>query len=335
MWQFGMVIVLMAGGYYVIGGSLSIGEFIAFETYVIYLIYPMFDVGNFLVKGLRAAVSVKRLLELENHPPMISPGDNGASPSNEAKALVEFDKVSFRFPGMERDIISELSFKAEPGQRIAMVGKVGAGKSWAVRLIPRLVDPTCGQILLDGIDLQKYDLSRLRQVIGYVPQDPILFSDTIENNIRFNREGITDDILNWATEVSQFKEEIDAFPKGLKTRIGVRGVSISGGQKQRLALARALAGKPRVLILDDCTSALDARTEAALWDRLYEVMPDLTCFIITHRPATLEQSDQVIVLDEGKIVESGGHIDLILQEGLYCKLYHRIMLQEAVGAATT
>ncbi|UCE25656.1 MAG: ABC transporter ATP-binding protein [Candidatus Zixiibacteriota bacterium] len=332
IWQLGIVIVLLAGGYYVIRGSLSIGEFVAFDSYVIYLIYPMFDVGNFLVKGLRAGVSVKRLMELEDHQPMIVGGDNGQELSNSPRARVEFDKVFFRFDGMERDILADVSFAAEPGQRIALVGKVGAGKSWAARLVPRLVDPTGGRVMLDGVDLRQYDLGELRRNIGYVPQEPILFSETIENNIRFNRDGITDDILNWAIDVSQFREEVEAFPKGLKTRIGVRGVSISGGQKQRLALARALVGKPRVLILDDCTSALDAKTEAALWDRLYEVMPDLTCFIVTHRPATLEQSNEVIVLDEGRIVESGNHIDLILQEGLYCRLYHRIMLEEAVGA---
>jgi ABC-type multidrug transport system fused ATPase/permease subunit len=214
------------------------------------------------------------------------------------------------------------------------VGKVGCGKSWAVRLIPRLVNPTSGRVLLDGVDLREYDVGELRRHIGYVPQEPILFSDTVENNVRFNRRGVTDEALSWAIDVSQLREELDSFPEGLQTRIGVRGVSISGGQKQRLALARALVGRPRILILDDCTSAIDADTEAALWERLYHVMPDLTCFIITHRPATLERSDKVIVLDEGRIVESGRHVELILQEGLYCKLYHRIVLQEAVGGAT-
>lgn len=333
IWQLGIVIILLAGGYYVINGTLSIGEFVAFDSYVLFMIYPMFDVGNFLVKGLRAAVSIKRLIQLEDHPPMIDAKEGNRSASGDVQGRVEFDSVSFRFSGMEREILDDLSFTAEPGQRVALVGKVGSGKSWAARLIPKLVNPTSGRITLDGIDLREYNIDDLRRIIGYVPQEPILFSDTIDNNIRFGREGISDDTLDWAIEVSQLKEELASFPKGLKTRIGVRGVSISGGQKQRVALARALVSKPRILILDDCTSALDANTESALWDRLHEVMPDLTCFIISHRPATLEKADKIIVLDDGRIIESGGHIDLILKEGLYCKLYHRIMLEEAVGGA--
>ncbi len=334
IWQVGIIIVLLAGGYYVINGSLTIGEFVAFDSYILFMIYPMFDVGNFLVKGLRAAVSIKRLIELEEHPPMVDryEGDRPIDPKR-FKGQVEFDNVSFRFPGQERDIISGLSFTAEPGQRIALVGRIGSGKSWAVRMIPKLVNPTAGNIKLDGINLRDYSLSDLRQQIGYVPQEPILFSDTIENNIRFDWDNVTDDDISWAIEVSQFDKEIASFANGLKTRIGVRGMSISGGQKQRLALARALVTRPKILILDDCTSALDSDTEAALWDRLYEVMPELTCFIISHRPATLEKSDHVIVLEDGKIAEAGTHIDLILKEGLYCKLYHRIMLEEAIGGS--
>jgi len=331
IWQLGIVIILLAGGYYVIKGSLSIGEFVAFDSFVLFMIYPMFDVGNFLVKGLRAAVSIKRLIELEDHPEMVNLEEGDHPVGETVQGRVEFENVSFHFPGMEREIIDNLTFAAEPGERVALVGKVGSGKSWAARLVPKLVNPTSGRITLDGHDLRDHNIDELRRIIGYVPQEPILFSDTIENNVRFNRDDISDETLDWAIEVSQLTDELDAFPKGLQTRIGVRGVSISGGQKQRVALARALAGKPKILILDDCTSALDAKTEAVLWDRLHEVMPDLTCFIISHRPATLEKADKIIVLDEGRMVETGGHIDLILKEGLYCKLYHRIMLEEAVG----
>ncbi|MCP4566462.1 MAG: ABC transporter ATP-binding protein [FCB group bacterium] len=331
VWQFGIVIILLAGGYYVINGSLTIGEFVAFDSYVLFLIYPMFDVGNFLVKGLRAAVSIKRLIELEEHPPMVTEEEGSKPLTDSPLGRVAFENVSFRFPGMDRDILHDLDFEVEPGRRVALVGRVGSGKSWAARLIPKLVNPTAGRIVLDGVDLRKYDIGDLRRHIGYVPQEPILFSESIENNIRFHREGITDETLEWAVDISQLSDDLNGFPEGMQTKIGVRGMSISGGQKQRLALARALAAKPKILILDDCTSALDADTEAELWDRLHEVMPDLTCFIITHRPATLEKADEVIVLDDGRIVEQGTHIDLILQEGLYCKLYHRIMLQEAVG----
>ncbi len=334
IWQIGIVIILLGGGYYIIEGTLTIGEFVAFDSYVLFMIYPMFDVGNFLVKGLRAAVSIKRLTELEDHPQMVVNNDGGSKVDKSGPTgRIAFENVSFRFAGMERDILDSLNFSAEPGERVALVGKVGSGKSWAVRLIPQLVNPTTGRVTLDDVDLCEYDARIVRKHIGYVPQEPILFSDTIENNIRFGREDVTDETLNWAIDVAQLRPDLDGFPKGVKTMIGVRGMSISGGQKQRLALARALATRPKILILDDCTSALDADTEALLWDRLHEVMPDLTCFIVSHRPATLEKADKIVVLDEGRIVEEGGHIDLILKEGLYCKLYHRIMLKEAVGDA--
>jgi ATP-binding cassette subfamily B protein len=336
-------VVLLAGGLYVIRGKLTIGEFIAFDSYVLMLIYPMFDVGNFLVRGMRAAASIDRLIELERHPPMVPSEGPGGEPDGEAvasgagrngpeiKGHVAFEQVSFGFPGYDREILRDVSFEASPGERVALVGRVGSGKSWAVRMIPRLVDPTRGRLTVDGVDLRAYDIHAVRRRIGYVPQEPLLFSDTIENNIRFGRETIDEATLDWAVEVSQLRQDLEAFPHGLKTKIGVRGMSISGGQKQRLALARALAGKPRILILDDCTSALDARTEAALWDRLHEVMPDLTCFIITHRPATLELTDRIIVLDGGRVVERGTHTELLEQEGLYYKLYSRIRLEEDVG----
>jgi ATP-binding cassette subfamily B protein len=330
IWQIGIVIVLLAGGYYVINGSLSIGEFIAFDSYVLFLIYPMFDVGNFLVRGLRATVSVDRLVELEEHPPMIDPVEAAEGVSGTPRGHVSFDSVSFHFPGQEREILSDVSFEVKAGERVSLVGRVGSGKSWVVRLVPRLVDPTGGKVMIDGEDLRDYNIHSVRRHIGYVPQEPILFSDTVENNIRFGRPDIDDETVAWAVDVSQLRDEIESFPDGLRTRIGVRGMSISGGQKQRLALARALVGRPRVLILDDCTSALDANTEAVLWDRLHEVMPDLTCFIITHRPATLELSDDIIVLDRGMIVERGNHDDLVRKRGLYWKLYEEIRLEEAV-----
>jgi ATP-binding cassette subfamily B protein len=330
IWQLGIVIVLLAGGYYVIRGGLSIGEFIAFNSYVVFLIYPMFDVGNFVVKGRRAAVSIRRLMELEAHPHMINPAEMRRGAAGEPRGEVEFEGVHFRFPGQERDILSDVTFKVKPGKRVSLVGRVGSGKSWTVRLIPRLVDPTQGLILVDGRDLRDYDIGAVRRRIGYVPQEPILFSDTIENNIRFGRDEVDPETIAWAIEVSQLREDLGVIPGGLAARIGVRGMSISGGQKQRLALARALVGKPRILILDDCTSALDAKTEAALWDRLHEVMPELTCFIITHRHATLEVMDEIIVLDEGRVVETGHHSDLISGGTLYSSLYRRILLEEAV-----
>ncbi len=330
IWQFGVIIVILAGGYMVINSSLSLGKLVAFIYYVVYMIFPMFDIGQFLVKSRQSAVSINRLVELEKVKPMVT--DGGRVPLNgNVKGNISFDEVKFAFPKMKRNIIDGISFKIEAGMTIALVGRVGSGKSWLVNMIPRLVDPTGGVIKLDGRDLREYKLEDLRRNIGYVPQEPVLFSDTVRNNIMFGRKDITDLHMEWAIDVSQLREEVSAFPKGIDTAIGTRGMTISGGQKQRLALARALVGKPKILILDDCTSALDSRTESALWDRLHEVMPDMTAILITHRPDTLEAADMIYVLDDGRIVESGTHLDLISAEGHYARIYHRFQLEEEVS----
>ncbi|MFC2172184.1 ABC transporter ATP-binding protein, partial [Acidobacteriota bacterium] len=330
IWQFGLVIVLAAGGYMVITSGLSYGSMAVFIYYVVWLVFPMFDIGNFLVKGRQSAVSINRLLELERVPAMVR--DNGSAGLNgKVRGGLTFEDVVYTFPGSERKIVDGVSLDIKPGQTVALVGRVGSGKSWLVNLIPRLVDPSGGRILLDGRDLREFKVEDLRRCVGYVPQEPVLFSDTVKNNILFGREDIPDSRLEWAVEVAQLKGEIDGFPQGIDTQIGTRGVAISGGQKQRLALARALVGKPGILILDDCTSALDSRTEATLWERLHEVMPDMTAILITHRPDTLERAERIFVLDDGKVVESGRHDDLMDRRGLYATIYRRYRLEAEVG----
>ncbi|HOD65190.1 MAG TPA: ABC transporter ATP-binding protein [candidate division Zixibacteria bacterium] len=330
LWQFAVVIVLLAGGYRVLYADLSIGSIATFIYYATWLVFPMFDIGQFLVKSRQSAVSIDRLVELEKVPPMVA--DIGRlSPNGEGQGRLTFENVSFAFEGMERKILEDVSFEIAPGQTAAIVGKVGSGKSWLVNLIPRLVDPTAGTVRLDGLDLREYRLEELRRAIGFVPQEPVLFSDTIRNNIIFGREGISETLLEWAIDVARLRGEIAGFPQGLETPIGTRGVAISGGQKQRLALARALVGKPRILVLDDCTSALDSRTEAELWERLHEVMPEMTAVLITHRPDTLERADRIFVLDSGRVVEQGAHSALIDAEGDYARIYRRLQLAEAVN----
>jgi ATP-binding cassette subfamily B multidrug efflux pump len=330
IWQFGVIIVLLAGGTMVIRTHLTTGELFAFVYYGVFLFFPMYDIGQFLVKYLQSSVSIDRLVELENVAPMVRDGGTHSVDGN-VIGNIELENVSFSFPGSERKIIDGVSLKIESGKTVALVGRVGAGKSWLVNLIPRLVDSTSGAIRIDGLELKEYRLEELRRQIGYVPQEPILFTDTVRNNIVFGREEISDELLAWALEVAQLKDEIAGFPKGIDTTIGTRGMSISGGQKQRLALARALVGKPKILILDDCTSALDSRTEAALWERLHEVMPGMTAILITHRPDTLERADTIFVMENGRIVEQGRHGDLMAAEGTYAKIYKRYQLEEQVS----
>ena len=329
IWQLSLVIVLLIGGYKVIASDLSIGAMASFIYYIAWLVFPMFDVGQFLVKSRQSAVSIDRLQELEAVPPMVS--DNGNVPTETPiRGELAFEKVSFGFPESERAILGDVSLSIEAGQTVAVVGRVGAGKSWLVNMIPRLVDPTGGRITLDGHDLRQFRLEDLRRAIGYVPQEPILFSDTLKNNILLGRENISEAVIEWAVDVAQLKDEIAGFSKGLDTPVGTRGMMLSGGQKQRLGLARALVGKPRILILDDCTSALDSSTEADLWDRLHEVMPDLTAILITHRPGTLETADNIYVLEDGHVIESGTHSELIAKGARYAKIYKRFRLAEEV-----
>lgn len=333
IWQFGVIIILLAGGYMVINAHLSLGRLVAFVFYEVYLIFPMFDIGQFLVKSRQAAVSINRLVELENVQPMVQ--DKGTLPCNvNTDGRLIFSNVEFGFPNSSRKIIDNVTFEIKPGQTVAFVGKVGSGKSWLVSMIPRFVDPTAGTIKLGKHDLREYRLEELRRGIGYVPQEPILFSDTIRNNIIFGRDEITNSNIRWAVEISQLKDDINSFLKGLDTQIGTRGMSISGGQKQRLALARALVGKPKILILDDCTSALDSQTETALWECLEEVMPDMTVILITHRPDMLENTDMIFVMDEGRVIESGSHFELVLAEGHYSKLYKRYQLEQQVKSVS-
>ncbi len=329
IWQFSIIIVLIAGGVMAIQGKLTIGELVAFVYYTTSLVFPMFDIGQFLVTSRRSAVSIDRLTELENVAPMVV--DNGKIDKIDSiEGHLVFDKVEFGFPESERRIIDNVTFEIKAGQTVAIVGKVGAGKTWLVNMIPRLVDPTSGVITLDGHNLRDYRLAELRKHIGYVPQEPVLFSDTVRNNITFGRQ-IADDALDWAIDIAQLKDEIVGFSDGIDTAIGTRGMSISGGQKQRLALARALVGKPKVLILDDCTSALDSRTEAALWGKLHEVLPGITAVLITHRPDILMRADMIYVMEHGRIVESGRHDDLMKKSGHYARIYRRYELEEFVG----
>ncbi|MCH9032108.1 MAG: ABC transporter ATP-binding protein [candidate division Zixibacteria bacterium] len=347
VWEIGVALALVAGGYMVVTDQITVGEYLAFDFFIMLMIMPMLDIGQFLVKGLQSAVCIDRLMELQfNRDAAVADGPESLPRTTTGELKFSNVTLSLSAPAnngangapngaggsgeRKRNILNGVSFTVKPGETIALVGKVGSGKTWTMNLIPRLIDPDSGSVSLDGRDLREYQLSDLRRYIGYAPQEALLFSDSIENNIRFGRDWISADDLAWAVDVSQLREEVKTFPNGLQTNVGPRGVTLSGGQKQRVALARALAGRPRILSLDDCSSALDAETEDRLWESLDKIEPKLTRLVITHRTKVLRDSDRILVFDGGKIVESGSHEELMKSGEFYKDIYHRHELEEEV-----
>jgi len=333
-WQLAQVIVLVAGGWLVINEKITVGEFVGFNYYVTTLVFPMFDLGNLLVSYRQAAVCIERLRELEAYEPaliQLAVPERAEVPATQRTVLVPespaprceiaFDSVCVGDNG--HSLLSGVSFSVSEQRMIAIAGPVGSGKSTLVRLIPRFIEPSAGRVLMDGQDIRTFPLDRLRQLVGYVPQEALLFTDTIRNNIMLGRGGLTDMDLQWAAGLAQLTRDIAGFAQGFDTKVGPRGITLSGGQKQRIALARALIARPRVLILDDVTASLDADTEAALWEALYRVLPDITCIVVSHRTATLERADLVLVLDHGRLTEQGQHADLIGRDTIYRSIYAR------------
>ena len=349
-----MVIVLWLGGLEVVAGRITLGDFVAFGIYVALLIWPLIALGWVVNLFQRGAASMGRLNKIFETEPAVRAPENPVR-LEEPRGAVEFRSVSFRYPGTERPVLEDVSFTANPGQTVAVVGPTGSGKTTLVTLIPRIYDVTGGHVLVDGVDVRDLDPVELRSLIGMVPQDPFLFSTTIEENIglgldlvaqasaqdwtlaerraRSTPEGPLEDpdeALVEAAGIAQLDESIQGFPKGWETLLGERGVNLSGGQKQRTTLARAVARDPRILVLDDALSAVDTHTEARILDDLVRVMEGRTSFIISHRVSAVMNADLILVLDHGRIVERGQHADLIALRGTYAHLLHRQMLEQDI-----
>lgn len=329
----GMVLVLWVGGRQVMDGRITAGDFVAFFSYLAMLVWPMIALGWVTSLFQRGAASMGRIdAILGTEPAVAEPAD--PVPLSDPRGAIEFRDVSFRYPGTERVVLRDLSFRVDAGQTLALVGPTGSGKSTVVALLARLYDPTEGQVLVDGVDLRRLPLRALRAAIGVVPQESFLFSDTIRENLRVGvPEGAdADEAVEQAVRVSQLEEAIETFPSGLDTLLGERGINLSGGQRQRAALARALARDPAILVLDDSLSAVDTQTEARILEGLRDVLPDRTAVIVSHRVTAVKNSDLILVLDDGRIAERGTHGELLERGGLYARLLRRQLLEEAVGS---
>ncbi|MDQ3251316.1 MAG: ABC transporter ATP-binding protein [Rubrobacter sp.] len=332
--NFGTLAIIWFGGWQVIGGRLSIGELIAFNTLLGFMLFPILTIGFLSASISRAGASSQRVFDVLDAPLDVKDATD-ASILLPISCRVDFDQVSFRYPGSTRDILDSVSFTARPGQTVAILGTTGSGKSTLVNLIPRFYDVTRGAVRLDGNDVRDVTLSSLRSQIGIVLQETRLFSGTVRDNVAFGRPDATDEEVVAAAEAAQAAEFIMGLSDGYDTVIGERGIGLSGGQRQRIAIARALLIDPRLLILDDSTSAVDAETEAAIQETLDRLMREKhrTVFVIAQRVSTVRDADLILVLDEGSIAASGTHEELLRESELYNEILGSQLLSPSESAA--
>lgn len=323
-----MVITLYGGGLKVMDGTLSIGDLTAFIAYLVMLIWPMIAFGwvmNLLQQG---SASMKRLSAILDTRPEIMDHESTDHAISSLRGKVEFRGVRFRHKGSDRYILRDIDLTVEPGKTLAIIGATGSGKSTLVNLIPRLFDVTEGQVLVDGTDVRAIPLAVLRRHCGVVPQETFLFSQSIAENIRYGVTEASPEAFDRAVDVSQISQDVSSFPKGYDTMVGERGITLSGGQKQRTSIARALLTEPRILILDDALSSIDTGTEEHILRGLREFMKGRTSILISHRISTVKDADEIIVLEDGAIVERGSHDILVALNGRYANLYRRQLLEQ-------
>jgi len=327
----GFLIVLLFGGYQLLQHRISLGSFLMFNTYMGMLVWPMIALGWVVNLMQRGTASWERIMELMREKPAIDkPLPDGHGSVTACKGALRFVKVEMKYPAGAA--LKNVNLEIPAGETVAIVGHTGSGKSTLVSLIPRLIDPTRGEVLLDGVNLRGLDPEWLRRQIGFVPQETFLFSATLAENIAWGVNSVTEAEIDRAAQLAGLAPDIASFPAGYQTMIGERGLTLSGGQKQRVAIARAILRDPRILILDDSLSSVDTLTEERILNGLAEVMRGRTTVLSSHRVSTVRSARRIFVLEHGEIVEQGTHGQLIASGGYYADLYQKQLLEEELEA---
>ncbi|HMA68804.1 MAG TPA: ABC transporter ATP-binding protein [Candidatus Mcinerneyibacterium sp.] len=324
------LMVLYFGGKYVINGTLKLGSFFAFFQYLMYLGWPMMALGFAINLYQRGKASLIRVEELTDREPIVQDREGAVDIEDVDTLKIEVKNLSFKYDNAKEYALKDISFKAKKGETVGVIGKIGSGKTTLVKNICRLVKIPEDTIIINNRDINDYKLSSLRDFISYVPQDPFLFSTTIRENIAYFNPDASDEDVKRVTEIADLKDAIADMPKGYKTKLGERGVNMSGGQKQRLTIARAVLKNAPFFIFDDSFSSIDTNTEERILNSLKDVLNDKTTIIIAHRISTLKNVDKILVLDEGEIVERGTHDELLAKEGVYHEIYKIQELKEKI-----
>jgi ATP-binding cassette, subfamily B, multidrug efflux pump len=323
-----IIVVILVGGTKIIDGEMNLGEISAFIVYLGILIWPMIAFGWVINIIQQAEASMKRINKILNEPYEIEDNSNTDFSVKDLKGKIEFRNVSFKYGEHLPEILSDINININQGETIAIIGHTGSGKTSLINLIPRLYDVTQGDVLIDGLNVKQIPLDVLRRNIAVVQQESFLFSDNVYNNISYGLREVDKERVRQVSGIANFDKDVESFPNGYETMVGERGITFSGGQKQRASLASALAVDPKILILDDSFSAVDTNTEEEILKNLKEYMRDRTSIIISHRISTVKDSDKIFVLADGKIAEQGKHEELVALGGIYADLHYKQLLEK-------